>query len=47
VGSYGQGFNWNEYFVKHPSNYELAKFTVYTKGKTPDETCDEIIRMLR
>jgi len=46
VGSYGQGFNWNEYFVRHPSNYELAKFTVYTKGKTPDETCDEIIRMI-
>ena len=46
TGSYGQGFNWNEYFVRHPSNYELAKFTVYTKGKTPNETCDQIIRMI-
>jgi len=46
TGSFGQGFNWNEYFVRHPSNYELAKFTVYTKGKTPDETCDQIIRMI-
>lgn len=33
----------NEYFVRHPSNSELAKFTVYTKSKTPQETCDEIL----
>ena len=46
VGSFGQGFNWNEYFVRHPSNYELAKFTVYTKGKLPGETCEEIIRKI-
>ena len=46
TGSFGQGFNWNEYFVRHSSNYELAKFTAYTKGKTPDETCDQIIRMI-
>ncbi len=43
VGSYGQGFNWNEYFIRHPGNYELAKFVVYTQGKTPEETCDEIL----
>lgn len=30
VGSFGQGFNWNEYFVRHRSNYDLAKFIVYT-----------------
>ncbi|MEO1388800.1 MAG: shikimate kinase [Cyanobacteria bacterium J06634_6] len=34
----------NEYFIKHPSNNRLAKFVVYTKSKTPTETCDEILR---
>ena len=43
VGLFGQGFNWNEYFVRHRSNYDLARFVVYTKGKAPEETCDEII----
>lgn len=47
IGSYGQGFNWNEYFIHHPSNYKLAKHIVYTKGKTPQETCDEILRTIK
>lgn len=34
-------------FVKHPSNHQLAKMTVYTNGKTPDETCAEIISKLQ
>ena len=38
--------NINEHFVKHPSNYELAKFTVYTKDKTPDQTCSKILPLL-
>jgi shikimate kinase len=38
--------NINEHFVKHPSNYELAKFTIYTKDKTPDQTCSEILPLL-
>jgi hypothetical protein len=46
TGAYGQGFNWNEYFVRHPSNYDLAKFVVYTKGKTPEETRDEILNLI-
>lgn len=29
--------NINELFIRHPSNCELAKLTVYTKGKTPAE----------
>lgn len=33
----------NEHFVRHPANSQLAKFTVYTQGKTPEETCEEII----
>ena len=38
--------NINEHFVRHPSNYNLAKFTVYTKTKTPEETCNEILRLV-
>ena len=33
----------NAHFVKHPSNQKLAKLIVYTNGKTPEETCDEIV----
>jgi hypothetical protein len=33
----------NEHFVKHPSNRQLAKMTIYTEGKFPEETCDEIL----
>jgi shikimate kinase len=33
----------NEHFVTHPSNYELATFTVYTEGRLPGETCAEIV----
>lgn len=32
----------NEHFVRHHSNGDLAKEVVYTLGKTPEETCDEI-----
>jgi len=39
--------NINEHFVKHHSNYDLAKHTVYTKGKTPEETCAEILGLLK
>ena len=39
--------NTNEYFVRHPSNHKLARFTVYTKAKTPKETCNEILRLVR
>jgi shikimate kinase len=37
----------NEQFVKHPSNHLLAKIVVYTKDKTPEETCAEIIQQLK
>ena len=36
----------NEHFVRHRSNYELATIRVYTKGKTPDETCEDIVSRL-
>lgn len=38
--------NINEHFVRHRSNFELAKHTVYNKGKIPEETCDEIIGLV-
>lgn len=41
------GINWHEYFVKHPSNYKLAKIVVYTKGKIPEETGDEILNLIK
>jgi shikimate kinase len=37
------GRDWNEYFVRHPSNRRLAKQIIYTKDKTPAETCAEIM----
>lgn len=38
-------FDFHEHCVRHPSNARLAKFTVYTKDKTPEETRDEIIAL--
>ncbi|MDQ4075252.1 MAG: shikimate kinase [Chloroflexota bacterium] len=39
-----RGVNFfNTHFLKHHSNYDLAKFIVYTKGRTPEESCDEIL----
>ncbi len=40
-------YQLNTHFVMHPSNHELAKITVYTNGRTPDETCDDIIGKLK
>jgi shikimate kinase len=39
--------DFNEHFVKHHSNHDLAKIVVYTKGKSPEETRDEIIGLLK
>jgi shikimate kinase len=36
----------NEHFLKHHSNYDLAKFIVYTDGKSPEETRDEILDLV-
>lgn len=38
--------NINEHFIRHPSNYTLARFILYNKGKSPQETCDEISELL-
>ena len=37
----------NAHFVKHPSNRNLAKITIYTDGKSPQETCDEILEKIK
>ncbi len=34
------------HFVRHPSNYKLAKYVVYTEGKTPQETAEEILAVV-
>lgn len=39
-------FELNEHFVKHPSNYQLAKLVIYTKGKTPEKICTELVEKL-
>lgn len=39
--------NMNRYFIKHPSNAVLADYTVYTKGKLPEQTRDEILAIVR
>lgn len=39
-------FELNEYFVRHPSNYRLAKLVMYTRDKTPEEICDELVQKL-
>jgi shikimate kinase len=41
-----RGLDFDEHFVKHHSNHDLATLTVYTKDQTPDQTCDEILRRL-
>lgn len=33
----------NEHFVRHTSNFQLATMVVYTEGKTPGATCEEIV----
>ena len=40
-------FEHNNLFVNNNSNEKLAKITVYTEGKTPIETCEEIIEQIK
>jgi shikimate kinase len=37
------GMEINEHFIRSHCNHDLAKLVVYTKGKTPAETCEEIL----
>jgi hypothetical protein len=36
----------NAYFLKHHANDDLATMVIYTKDKTPEETCAEIMAWL-
>jgi shikimate kinase len=43
----GEKIDLIDHFVRHHSNHDLAKIVVYTHGKTPEQTCDEILSRLR
>lgn len=36
----------NKHFITHASNYELAKFIVYTADRTPEDSCAEILHFI-
>jgi broad-specificity NMP kinase len=38
-----EGQEITAYFVQHPANVSVAKHIFYTAGKSPDETCDEVL----
>lgn len=40
------GFDFAKYFLESHCNYTLAKHIVYTQGRKPHETCNEIISLL-
>jgi hypothetical protein len=40
-------FDYFAFWVKSHCNTELATITVYTEGKTPEETVDDLMRALR
>lgn len=50
IDEIGEEYRWaieeNKHFVQHPSLHQLAKMTVYTKGKLPEETCAEIAQLI-
>jgi hypothetical protein len=39
-------FDFNRHFLEHQAYYELAKHTVFTKGRLPEETRDEILGLV-
>lgn len=41
-----EGVELTEHFVRHHSNHDLAKLRHYTKGKTPAESCAELLAQL-
>lgn len=43
-GFVSNGYDFHAQFVRSRCNYELAKHIFYTKGKTPEETCEEIVK---
>ena len=41
-----EGVELTEHFVRHHSNHDLAKIRLYTQGKTPQESCAELLALL-
>jgi shikimate kinase len=41
------GYDPNEHFLRHASNFRLAKHVIYTKGKSPEVTRDEILARMK
>lgn len=41
-----EGVELTEHFVRHHSNHDLAKIRLYTQGKTPAESCAELLAQL-
>ncbi len=39
-------FDINAHFLQHPGYWKLAKHIVFTKDKSPEETCSEVLGML-
>ncbi|MDZ7962806.1 MAG: shikimate kinase [Aulosira sp. DedQUE10] len=46
-GIVSHGLDFNEHFIKHHSNHDLAKSVIYTKDKSPEETRDEILKRVK
>jgi len=40
------GYDFIEHWVKDDCNHNLATVTIYTDGKTPEETCEEILQAI-
>jgi shikimate kinase len=37
----------NEHFVRHHSNYDLAKHIVYTRDKEPNQICSDVLKWVK
>ncbi len=40
-------FDFNAHFLQHPGYRLLAKHVIYTKDKTPEQSCEEILGLMR
>lgn len=41
------GYDFIEHWVKDHCNHDLATVTIYTDGQTPEQTCDEILKVIK
>jgi hypothetical protein len=41
------GYDFIEHWVKDSCNHDLATLTIFTEGKTPAETCEEIVARIQ